>query len=72
MTVVFISSVQQSDSDIYIYITFHILSHYGLSQDIEYSYMCNTIDLLYIHFMYNYLHLLILDSQSILPSPPPP
>ena len=33
-----ISAVQQSDfSYTYVFILFHILSHYGLSQDIEYS-----------------------------------
>ena len=35
--VVLISAVQQSDSVIYIYILFHILFHYGSSQDIEYN-----------------------------------
>ena len=33
----FISAVQQSDSVIYIYIYFHILYHYDLSWDSEYS-----------------------------------
>ena len=28
---------------IYIYIYIHILFHYGLSQDIEYSYLCYTV-----------------------------
>ena len=36
-----IFAVQQSDSIIkYIYIIFHILFHYGLSQDIEYRSLC--------------------------------
>ena len=35
--VVLVSAVQQSDLVIHIYILFHILFHYGLSQDIEYS-----------------------------------
>ena len=34
--VVLISAVHQSDSVIHIYILFHILFHYGLSQEIEY------------------------------------
>ena len=40
-----VSAVQQSDSviHIYIYILFHILFHYGLSQDIEYSSLCSTV-----------------------------
>ena len=32
-----VSGVQQSDSVIYIHILFHILFHYGLLRDIEYS-----------------------------------
>ena len=32
-----ISVVQQSDSVVHIYILLHILFHYGLSPDIEYS-----------------------------------
>ena len=36
-----ISAVQESDS--VIYIIFHILFHYGLSQDIEYSSLCSTV-----------------------------
>ena len=39
--VVLISSVQQSDS--VIYILFHILFHSGLSQDVEYSPLCYTV-----------------------------
>ena len=38
-----ISAVQQSDSVIHIYILFHILFRYGLSQDIEYSSLCYTV-----------------------------
>ena len=38
------STVQRSDSVIhtYTYILFHILFHYGLSQDMEYSSLCYT------------------------------
>ena len=64
-----ISAVQQSDSVIHIYILFHILFHYGLSQDIEYSSLCYTVGTLFIHSIYNSLHLLNPNSQSILPSP---
>ena len=35
--VALISAIQQSDSVTHIYILFHILFHYGLSQDMEYS-----------------------------------
>ena len=35
-----ITAVQQSDSVIHIYILFHILLHYGFSQDTEYSFLC--------------------------------
>ena len=38
-----ISAVQQSDSVIHMYILFHILSHYDLSEDIEYSFLCYTV-----------------------------
>ena len=38
-----ISAIQQSDSVIHIYILFHIIFHYGLSQDIEYSFLCYTV-----------------------------
>ena len=43
-----VSGVQQGDSDIYIiYIhthnLFHVLFHYGLLQDIEYSSLCYTV-----------------------------
>ena len=38
-----ISAVQQSDSVIHMYILFHILSHYDLSEDIEYSSLCYTV-----------------------------
>ena len=40
---VLISAVQKSDSVIHIYVLFHILFHYGLSQDIEYSSLCFTV-----------------------------
>ena len=40
-----ISAVQQSDSDIHIYILFHILFHYSLSWDIECSSLCYTVGL---------------------------
>ena len=41
---VLVSGLQQSDSviNIHIHILFHILFHYGLSQDIEYSFLCYT------------------------------
>ena len=56
---------------IYIYILFHILFHYGLSQDIEYIFMCSTLRSCCLSILYiiNSLHLLIPNSQSI-PLPP--
>ena len=44
--VVLVSGIQKSDSVIhtYIYILFHILFHSGLSQDIEYSSLCYTVE----------------------------
>ena len=58
---------------IHIYILFHILFHYGLSQDIEYSSLVlYSRTLLYINLIYNTLHLLIPNSQSILPPLPLP
>ena len=60
------SAVQQSDSVTLIYIVLHILSHYGLSQDIKYSSLCSTLlgpcclSILYIIVsIHNSLHLLI-------------
>ena len=45
--VVLVSDVQQSDSlmhiYMYIYIPFHILFHYSLAQDTEYSSLCYTV-----------------------------
>ena len=38
-----ISAVQQSDSVIHTYILFHILFHYDLLQDTEYSSLCYTV-----------------------------
>ena len=38
--VLFMSAVQQSDSDIHIYVLFYILFHYGLLQGTEYSSLC--------------------------------
>ena len=63
--VLLISAVQHSDP-VYIYmdIVFHTLFHHDLSRDIKYSF------LLFVHPIYNSLHLLILNSQSIPPPPP--
>ena len=52
--VVLVSAVQQSNSVIriyvYIYILFYILFHYGLSQDIEYSFLCYRVGPYYYPF----------------------
>ena len=49
------------------HILFHILSHSGLSEDVEYSSLCYTVGpCLFILFnIYTSLHLLIQNSQSI-------
>ena len=49
---------------------FHILFHYGLSQNIEYSFLCYTVGPCFLPISYS--HLLIPESQSISPSPSPP
>jgi len=54
----------------YICILFHILFHYGLSQNIEYSSVCYTVGPCYS--VYNSLHLRIPNSQSVPPSQPLP
>ena len=36
----------------HIYILFHILSHYGLSQDIKYSSLCYTVGPCFLYFLY--------------------
>ena len=56
---------------IYVCVLFHILFHYGLSQDIEYSSMCNTVGTSCLSILYMSLHLLIPSSQFF-PSLPPP
>ena len=57
---------------LYIYILFfHILFHYGLSQDNNYSSPCYTLGpCCFIHPVYNSLPLLIPNSQSSLPPRP--
>ena len=64
-TVTLTSAIQQSDSVLHTSICFHIAFHYSLSQDIGYS-------SLFIHPVYNSLHLLIPNSQSCPPPPLPP
>ena len=52
-----ISAVQQSDSlYIYTYIIFHILFHYGLSQDIECSSLCYTVGFCMYYLAINGTH----------------
>ena len=56
----------------YIHILFHILSHYGLSHDAEYSSLCYTVGPCCLsHSVDNGLHLLTPNSQSD-PLPPLP
>ena len=59
--VVLVSSVQQSDSVIHIYILFQILFHYRLLQDIEYSSLCYIYSrsLLFTYFIYSSVCMLI-------------
>ena len=61
-----ISSVQQSDSVIHIYIIFHILSHCSLSQDTEYSSLFCTLDSCCLFI----LHILVSICWSQTPNPP--
>ena len=75
-TMLLIASILPSDSvththtHTHIYILFHILFHYGLSQDIGYSSLWYS--LLFIHPTYNSLPLLIPNSRSFLLPPRPP
>ena len=62
-------AVQQSDA--HKCILFHILSHDGLSQDIEYSSLCYTVGQ-FIHPAYNSLCLPTPTAYSILSSFPSP
>ena len=64
-----ISDVQQRDSQICIYILSHILFHYGLSQDIEYSSLGYTVGP--CGPIFTSLHLLANPKLQILPSPTP-
>ncbi|XP_070329802.1 double-strand break repair protein MRE11 isoform X3 [Odocoileus virginianus] len=62
--------VDESDTEEDIFLTTfktdQSLSHFGLSQDIEYCSLCYcSKSMLFIHSVYNSLHLLIPDSQSI-------
>ena len=66
--VVLISAVQQSDSVLHIYILFHILSHYGLSQDTEYSSLCYTVGPCCLSILY--IIVCICQSQTPTPSLP--
>ena len=69
--VVLISSVQQSDLVIYIYINTHmyivfqILFHYRLLQDIEYNSLCYTVGPCYLPILYKVVCRLTLTSQLI-------
>ena len=51
----------------YIYITFHIIFYYGLSQGIEYSSMCYRVG---PYYLLKYIIVYICWSQT--PNPPPP
>ena len=46
-----VSGVQQSDSVLYLYIYF-IFFCYGLLEDIEYSYLCYTVEACYLPILY--------------------
>ena len=47
-----ISAVQQRDSVVPMYILFHVLFHYGLSQEIEYGSLCSTVGPCYLFILY--------------------
>ena len=56
-----------------VYIHTHIFFFIFFSKDIEYGFLCCTVKtLLFIHSIYNSLHLLIPNSQSFPPPPHPP
>ena len=67
-------STQQGDCYICIYIPFHILFHFGLSWDIEYSSLCYTVgpcclSILYMYVcvcVYIYINLYLLIPNSLL------
>ena len=54
----------------YIYILFHILFHYGLSQDIEYSSLCYTVGPCCLSILY--IIVCLCPSQTPIPSLPYP
>ena len=72
-SVVLISAVQQSDSVIFVYtFFFNVLFRYGLSQDIEYSFLCYTLGPCFLSILNVMVCILsIPDSQSILPAAKP-
>ena len=59
-SVIFVAGIQQSDSIIYVniymyvcaYALVHILFHYGLLQDSEYSFLCYTVGLCWLSVKY--------------------
>ena len=69
-SVVLISAIQQSNSVIHTYILFHILFHYGLSWDIEYSFpVLYSRTLSFIYPIHNSFNLLIPNPNRSLPHP---
>ena len=55
---------------LYIYIFFHLLFHYGLLQDIEYSSLCCPVGPWCLSILYMSLYLLSPNSPSMPPAPP--
>ena len=64
------AAVLQSDSIRHIYILFHILFHYDLSQDTEYSSPCYTVGPCCLSVLCISLNLLNLSSPSFPPTHP--
>ena len=55
-----VSDVQQSHSDIYIYILFQILLPYRLLPGIEYSSLCCPVGPLFVCFMHRAVYMMVL------------
>ena len=52
-------------TSIHVYILFHIISHYGLSHDIDYNSLCNTVETCCLSIIY----VVVCIHQSQTPSP---
>ena len=68
-----ISAVQQSGSVLHLYIPFHILLHYALSQDTGYSVLRHTVGPSSLSILYVPICIRYSQTPNLsLPTPPPP